>query len=139
MDMNVAMLLCAQQMEKYGLKDWKFRWTDSTKTLGMCWHRTKEIGLSRRYVQLNDAESVLDTIRHEIAHAIVGHAAGHGPLWQAIAIGIGATPRACADDIISAAKYDTNCKCGILHPRHGKPRNARECRQCGDRLVYFKK
>ena len=38
-------------------------------------------------------EQLLDTVLHEIAHAIAGHEAGHGLLWKATARRIGATPR----------------------------------------------
>ncbi len=41
-------------------------------------------------------EQVRDTVLHEIAHAIAGPEAGHGPLWKATARRIGATPRARA-------------------------------------------
>ena len=38
----------------------------------------------------------VDNLLHEIAHAIVGREAGHGPLWKVTARRIGATPRAKA-------------------------------------------
>ena len=39
-----------------------------------------------------------DTILHEIAHAIAGANAGHGPVWKAVAKRIGAAPRARAEE-----------------------------------------
>lgn len=140
MNANAAMLLCAQQMERFGLKDWQFRWMRSTRTLGMCWYGTKTIGLSRRYVEINTEEHVLDTVLHEIAHAVAGHAANHGPLWQAIAIGIGATPRACAPaaGLVVEKQYEATCLCGHVFRRHGKPRLQRECKTCRTRLEFKK-
>ena len=41
-------------------------------------------------------EQIRDTVLHEIAHAIAGREAGHGPLWKVTARRIGATPRAKA-------------------------------------------
>ena len=37
---------------------------------------------------------IRDTVLHEIAHALVGPEARHGPEWKAIAKRLGATPRA---------------------------------------------
>jgi hypothetical protein len=38
------------------------------------------------------AEKAIDTLRHEVAHAIAGHAAGHGPAWRAACRMVGANP-----------------------------------------------
>ena len=47
------------------------------------------------YASHNPPEKVLDTLLHEIAHALAGPKARHGPVWKAIAKKLGATPRAC--------------------------------------------
>ena len=41
---------------------------------------------------------VTDTILHEIAHALAGPGAGHGPAWKATASRLGATPKSCAPE-----------------------------------------
>ena len=41
---------------------------------------------------------VRDTILHEIAHALAGAKARHGPAWKAIAKRLGATPKARAEE-----------------------------------------
>ena len=52
------------------------------------------IWISRTHALEGSEEQIRDTVLHEIAHAIAGHEAGHGPLWKATARRIGATPRA---------------------------------------------
>jgi len=44
------------------------------------------------------SEQLTDTILHEIAHALAGPAAKHGPAWKAIARRLGATPKSCAPE-----------------------------------------
>jgi hypothetical protein len=61
----------------------------------VCKYRTKRIEISKYYAQHSPRESILDTLLHEIAHALAGPKAGHGPSWKAIAVRIGANPRAC--------------------------------------------
>jgi predicted SprT family Zn-dependent metalloprotease len=67
MDLERLEATAARELRGHGLHDWTF----------------------------GPPETVLDTLRHEIAHAIAGPAARHGPAWKAVAIRLGATPRAC--------------------------------------------
>ena len=137
MDTNVAMLACATAMREHGLQHWGFKWMRSTKTLGMCFYCDKCIGLSWDYVVANDPAHVVDTIYHEIAHALAGHAAGHGPMWQVIAKTLGASPHACSNDHVRSYKYRATCQCGT-HQRHGKPKIARRCTSCKTPLTFEK-
>ena len=66
----------------------------SASTLGMCKHATKTIQVLNAHVQNDSHAAIMDTILHEIAHAIVGPGKGHGPVWRAAASRIGANPRA---------------------------------------------
>ena len=77
--------------------DWSFGFDRAVRRFGCCWHGKQRITLSRALVELNDEDEVVDTILHEIAHALVGPGAGHGPIWQEVAAGIGARPEACYD------------------------------------------
>jgi hypothetical protein len=38
---------------------------------------------------------LIDTLRHEAAHALAGPRAGHGPVWKAMASTLGADPKSC--------------------------------------------
>ena len=49
--------------------------------------------LSRMHAVQKPPELVTEVILHEIAHALAGPEAGHGPEWKAIAIRLGARPR----------------------------------------------
>ena len=85
-------------MDRHGLQGWALRFSGARKKLGECRAREKLILLSRTHAVNGPPERVTDTILHEIAHALAGPAAGHGPAWKAIAERLGARPRARAPE-----------------------------------------
>lgn len=123
------------QMTKHGLllKGWRFKWDNSFKRFGVCKYQPKVIGLSTRLVTINDKERVLDTIQHEIAHALVGHGYGHGNVWMSMCVKIGCKPRRCYtqnDTIIPEMRYLATCEsCETVYKKVKKPREGnRRCR-----------
>ncbi len=82
-------------MDKYDLASWDLEFSSAKSWLGSCDSKKKRIKLSLPHaIRLSTSENK-DTILHEIAHARAGHAAGHGPKWQAMAKQIGARPIRC--------------------------------------------
>lgn len=80
-------------MAKHGLSHWSFKINGRLKrTLGCCHYSKQEIQLRRKHVEEDTYDCILDTLMHEIAHALVGYGAGHGPVWQRKAIELGAQP-----------------------------------------------
>ena len=85
-------------MDQNGLADWSFGFNGAARKLGVCRYRQKQILLSRKHVVHGTPDQIADTILHEIAHALAGPKAGHGPTWKAIARRLGATPKSCAPE-----------------------------------------
>ena len=85
-------------MDRYGLRDWALHFNAARMRLGECRAGEKLILLSRAHAVDDPPERVTDTILHEIAHALAGPEAGHGPAWKATARRLGATPRSCAPE-----------------------------------------
>jgi hypothetical protein len=86
-------------MDVHGLFKDDWRWELSTRahyTFGLCKYKRKLVRFSKSYIELNIYEEVVDTILHEIAHALAGPGKGHGYFWKKKAIEIGARPRAFA-------------------------------------------
>ena len=81
-------------MEEHGLLDWTLAFVEAKRRLGDCHYRDRVIRISRAHALQGSEEQIRDTVLHEIAHAIAGPEAGHGPLWKATARRIGAMPRA---------------------------------------------
>ena len=83
-------------MDRHGLGEWALRFNGARKKLGECRPRQKLILLSRAHALNGASGQVTDTILHEIAHALAGPDAGHGPAWKVVARRLGATPKSCA-------------------------------------------
>ena len=81
-------------MDEHGLTGWTLAFVEAKRRLGDCHFRHCVIRISRTHALGGSKEQIRDTVLHEIAHAIAGREAGHGPLWKITARRIGATPRA---------------------------------------------
>ena len=53
------------------------------RRLGHCRWIPKEVGISRHHLVLGTAESILDTLYHELAHVMAGLEASHSLEWKA--------------------------------------------------------
>jgi predicted SprT family Zn-dependent metalloprotease len=123
MDLKDAAVSARGLMDEYGLEDWHFEFDRAVTRLGCCRHDKKLITLSRKLTEMNSEKECIDTILHEIAHALAGPKAHHGPLWKAHARRLGCRPRACAESSVSV-KGDVIGKCpgcDKVFRRHRKP------------------
>jgi hypothetical protein len=71
----------------YGLAadGWSYRENKVAKRfLGVCCHDDLRIEVSREAIRRNSVASLFNTVTHEVAHALAGFEAGHGPRWQEI-------------------------------------------------------
>lgn len=85
-------------MDEHGLHEWTFRFSAARGRLGECRERERLIRLGRRHAVNGNPREVRDTILHEIAHALAGAKARHGPAWKAVARRLGAIPKARAEE-----------------------------------------
>ena len=121
MELLEAAALAKLKMLEHKLYDWKFVWNNRKVHLGLCRYGRKSIELSKSYVNLNTVELVLDTILHEIAHALDTSRSHHGPQWKQICLNIGARPvRVKANAIMpDTYKHEYKCpKCGYVFKMH---------------------
>ena len=81
-------------MDEHGLDTWTFAFLEAERRLGDCHYQDRVIRIGRAHALDASEAEIKDTILHEIAHALAGPEARHGPKWKAIAKRIGATPRA---------------------------------------------
>ena len=136
MNLELAEQLAVQEMAKWQAKmgpGWKFVWSRAKRLFGYCSYRNRVIKLSAPLTLLNPESRVLNTIRHEIAHAIAGHGAGHGHDWKRQAVIVGCEPVRCygADVARPSAKYVSHCPaCGRTGKAHRRRNVA--CRLCCD-------
>src|SRR5688572_14012321 len=80
-----AQQLCDKKLKEYNLyqKGWRTVFTKNDKYIGRCWHDVKRIELSLPHLNMRSETDLMDTIIHEIAHAIVGHKEAHNTVWEA--------------------------------------------------------
>src|SRR3954469_529740 len=112
MELKELEAIAARELTKHGLHGWTFALADTKRRLGACKFRSKRIEIAEYYARNSPPESVLDTLLHEIAHALAGPAARHGLAWKAVAIRLGATPRACASSdwaVLKPGDWQASC------------------------------
>lgn len=127
--------LAEMALAEHGLRDegWSFRWDRAVSRAGCCNYRSRTISLSLPIFTIEqNREEALDTILHEVAHALAGRAAGHGPRWREVAVAVGARPERCHSLATPEAPLIGVCGCGPRHQRVRRPpRGSRYvCRAC---------
>lgn len=114
-------------MWEFGLtqRGWTFRWMNRKATLGLCKYGPMELLLSRSFVDLNTDDTVDQVCRHEIAHALAGHEAAHGPEWVGMAYQCGVrNPSSRSDEaVVAHGRYQATCPtCTKLYSMHRRPK-----------------
>lgn len=127
-------------MAKYGLTalGWKFKLDNAKKRAGLCRHGYKTVSLSKHYVAMNAnsrPDDVIDTILHEIAHALVGPGHGHDEVWRDMCITVGAKPIRCYDSntiVMPSGNLQATCGgCSTTFKRHKVKQARLYCAHCG--------
>jgi len=113
---------------------WTVRIDTAKRRFGYCRYRDKTISLSSILITINSEQRVRETILHEIAHAIAGYAAGHGPEWKRVSTSIGGPPNRCSSAEITnipEGKYTLVCDtCGFSTFRHRQTNRKKSCSKC---------
>jgi hypothetical protein len=108
---------------------WRFKWNRGKRLVGLCSYKDKTIQVSSLFVNNNEnVEEFIDTLLHEIAHALTP-GEKHGHLWKVACRTIGANPsRICNNPLVVGtnnhlAKWVAKCEtCGYTHVRHRRPK-----------------
>ena len=157
--------LAKELMAQFGLSGWIFEFDNAKRRFGSCLHATGslrsilalgtakgKITLSSELTLVNDRAQVEDTIRHEIAHALVipkprvygQKRESHGAEWKAMCAKTGATPKACVshDEDVERIQGDWQAKCGVcgkLYSKFREPRGVYFCpsRECKRKFVPY--
>ncbi len=64
--------LARELLDRHGLRDWAFGFNRRVRGLGLCRHDLKVIELSWHFAQRNTEDEIIDTLLHEVAHALAG-------------------------------------------------------------------
>jgi predicted SprT family Zn-dependent metalloprotease len=115
---------------------WSFGFDNAKTRAGLCNYTTKTITVSRYLATRYDDDEIHQVLLHEVAHALAGSRAGHGPRWRAIALDLGYEGKrlhggAIADEL---APWVGTCPNGHTHYRYRKPARALACGACSRRF-----
>ncbi len=121
-------------LAKHGLREWAFAFNWRKRSMGLCVYSSRRIELSVHFVERNDHAEVVDTILHEIAHALVGPEHAHDHVWKKKCVQIGARPVRCGQADMPEGRWRAVCPgCGQNFQRHRRPKKIKGwyCRPCG--------
>ncbi len=136
MELRAAYELAVSLIDQHGLTGWRVDFDTAKRRAGVCRYEKRVIGLSAPLTRLHDEMEVRDTVLHEIAHALVGPGAGHGPAWVARARAIGCSGERCvpADAPKVSGAWVGVCSGGHTLERHKRPERVIGCGRCGPEL-----
>lgn len=111
---------------------WSFGFDNAKKRAGLCDHSRHRITVSRYLAARWEDDEIHQILLHEVAHAITGPRAGHGPVWKRTADSLGyvggTTHRGeTADEL---APWVGTCPNGHVFYRHRRPARALSCGRC---------
>ncbi|TFD52059.1 M48 family peptidase [Cryobacterium frigoriphilum] len=120
---------------------WSFGFDNAKKRAGLCSFSSKSITVSRYLAARYDDDDVHQILLHEVAHALAGPRAGHGPKWKKVALALGYDGKRTHDGEIAdeLAPWVGTCPTGHVHYRYRQPTRPLACGLCarGFRSEYL--
>lgn len=117
---------------KFGAGTWRFAFDHAKRRAGLCRYDRRTISVSRYLAARYDDDEIHQILLHEVAHALAGPTAGHGPTWRRIARDLGYVGGRTHNGEIAAelAPWVGVCPAGHEHVRFRRPRAATSCGSC---------
>ena len=115
---------------------WTFAFDSAKTRAGLCNYTTKRITVSRYLAARYDDDEIHQVLLHEVAHALAGARAGHGPAWKRVAASLGYEGKRLHDGAIAGelAPWVGQCPGGHAHFRYRRPQRALACGRCSTRF-----
>lgn len=115
---------------------WSFAFDNARTRAGLCSYDKKRISVSRLLAARYDDDEIHQVLLHEVAHALAGAGAGHGPRWKKISRDLGYEGKrlhggAIADEL---APWIGECPNGHVHYRYKQPTRVVSCAKCSRRF-----
>lgn len=130
---------------KYNVRPKKKRFGPRMTTISDSGHHT--IGIDEQIIEDSGKNSFLDTVRHELAHAICyakyGTSQNHNRNWKNMARKFGADPSSCHNKKDVDYKYYLGCpQCGLMIGKMRRSKKIKKpftrlCSKCKCELVSF--
>lgn len=111
---------------------WSFAFDNAKLRAGLCDYTRKRITVSRYLAARFNDDEIHQVLLHEVAHALAGHGAGHGPSWKRIARELGYVGGTThyGETATELAPWVGECPAGHVTYRHRRPSRAMSCAKC---------
>ncbi|MDF2555750.1 MAG: hypothetical protein K0R60_1645 [Microbacterium sp.] len=115
---------------------WSFGFDSAKRRAGLCDYTRRRISVSRYLAARYDDDTNHQTLLHEVAHAIAGSAAGHGPRWKKVARELGYVGGTThhGETATDLAPWVGVCPAGHVAYRHRRATRATSCAKCAPRF-----
>ena len=115
---------------------WSFGFDSAKTRAGLCDYDARRITVSRHLAARYDDDEIHQVLLHEVAHAMAGPRAGHGPRWKATARELGYVGKRLHDGAIAneLAPWVGTCPEGHVHYRYRRPVRVLACGRCSKRF-----
>ena len=115
---------------------WSFGFDNAKRRAGLCDYTRKRISVSRYLAARHDDDDNHQTLLHEVAHALAGPGAGHGPQWKRVARDLGYVGGTThhGETAVELAPWVGVCPAGHVAYRHRRPARATSCAKCAPRF-----
>lgn len=120
-----------QKMQEHGLVEWRYvRNNRLSQTAGRCKRYSRVIELAGWFLDNNTEDEIMETLLHEIAHALTpGH--GHDRVWKLKCIEIGG----------KGLTYYNQGDRNVVNPNKERTRSSKtyrvECQGCGYDFPFY--
>lgn len=115
---------------------WSFAFDSAKTRAGLCNYTERRISVSRYLAAKYEDDDIHQVLLHEVAHAMAGSRAGHGPRWRATAAELGYEGKRLHDGPIAdeLAPWVGACPAGHVHYRYRRPARPLACGRCSRRF-----
>ena len=111
---------------------WSFGFDNAKTRAGLCNYTAKRITVSKYLAARYDDDEIHQVLLHEVAHALAGHAAAHGPVWKRVARDLGYVGGTThhGETAVELAPWVGSCPAGHVTYRHRRPTRPTSCARC---------
>ena len=115
---------------------WSFGFDNAKTRAGLCNYTDKHISVSRYLAARYEDDDIHQILLHEVAHAMAGTRAGHGPKWKSVAKELGYEGKRLHDGPVAddLAPWVGACPAGHVHYRYKSPTRPLACGKCSRRF-----
>lgn len=117
---------------RFGSGAWSFGFDNAKRRAGLCNYTERRITVSKYLAEKFEDDEIHQVLLHEVAHALAGPAAAHGPAWQRVARELGYVGGRTHEGEIAheRAPWIGRCPGGHEHFRFRKPVREASCAKC---------